>query len=133
MRIGLDVMGGDYAPKATIAGAVLAMKELHKGTIVLIGDKKKIHDELKKHEAPVDRYEIVHAPDVIGMGESPIKAFTQKPHSSISIGFHLLAEKKINAFASAGNTGAMLVGAMYSIKTIPGVIRPCVTSILPQE
>ena len=134
MRIGLDVMGGDHAPKAIIAGAVLAMKELHKGSIImLIGDKKKIHEELKKFDAPADKYEIVHAPDTIGMGESPIKAFTQKPHSSIAVGYHLLMEKKINAFASAGNTGAMLVGAMYSIKTIPGVIRPCVTSILPKE
>ena len=134
MRIGLDVMGGDHAPKAVIAGAVLAMKELPRGvTLVLVGDKKKIQDELKRFDIPSDRYEIVHAPDVIGMGESPIKAFTQKPHSSISIGYHLLMEKKISSFASAGNTGAMLVGAMYSIKTIPGVIRPCLTSILPKE
>jgi len=134
MRIGLDVMGGDYAPKATVAGAVLAMKELHRGSvIVLIGDRKKIHEELKKLDAPHDKYEIVHAPDVIGMGESPIKAFTQKPHSSIAVGFHLLMEKKIHAFSSAGNTGAMLVGSMYSIKTIPGVIRPCLTSLVPKE
>lgn len=127
-------MGGDYAPKAVIAGAVLAMKEFGRGvTLILIGDKKKIQEELKKYDAPSDKYEIVHAPDVIGMGESPIKAFTQKPHSSISVGFHLLMEKKIAAFASAGNTGAMLVGSMYSIKTIPGVIRPCLTSILPKE
>ena len=134
MRIGLDVMGGDYAPKAVIAGAVLAMKEFHRGVmLVLIGDKKKIQEELKKFDVPSDKYEIVHTPDVIGMGESPIRAFTQKPHSSIAVGYHLLMEKKINAFASAGNTGAMLVGAMYSIKTIPGVIRPCLTSILPKE
>jgi glycerol-3-phosphate acyltransferase PlsX len=134
MRIGLDAMGGDFAPKAAVAGAVLAMKEFHRGvTVVLIGDKKKIQEELKKYDTPTDKYEIVHAPDTIGMGESPIKAFTQKPHSSIAVGFHLLTEKKINAFASSGNTGAMLVGSMYSIKTIPGVIRPCVTSILPKE
>jgi phosphate acyltransferase len=134
MRIGLDVMGGDYAPKAVIAGAVLAMKEFQRDvTLVLIGDKQKIQDELKEHDAPADRYEIVHAPDAIGMGESPIKAFTQKPQSSIAVGFHLLIEKKINAFASAGNTGAMLVGAMYSVKTIPGVIRPCLTSMGPKE
>lgn len=134
MRIGLDVMGGDYAPKAIVAGAVLAMKESHRGMqLVLIGDKKKIQDELKKYDVPSDKFEIVHAPEVIGMGESPIKAFTQKPHSSISVGYHMLAEKKINAFSSAGNTGAMLVGAMYSIKTIPGVIRPGVSSIVPKE
>ncbi len=133
MKIGLDVMGGDHAPKAIIAGAILAMKELPKDTIVLLGDEKVIREELKSHHAPADRYEIVHAPDMIGMAESPIRAFTQKPKSSIAVGYHLLAEKKINAFASAGNTGAMLVGAMYSVKTIPGVIRPCITTILPKE
>ena len=134
MRIGLDVMGGDFAPKATLEGAVLAMKELEKGSVlVLIGDEKIIADGLKELNAPADKYQIVHAPDVIGMAESPIKAFTSKPKSSIGIGYHLLMEKKIDSFSSAGNTGAMLVGAMYSIKTIPGVIRPCLTSILPKE
>ena len=110
------------------------MKELDKGSVlVLIGDQDSIALELKKHNAPADKYQIVHAPDVIGMAESPIKAFTQKPQSSIAIGYHLLREKKIDAFSSAGNTGAMLVGSMYSVKTIPGVIRPCLTSILPKE
>jgi len=134
MRIGLDVMGGDFAPKAAVTGAVLAMKELDRETsLVLIGDKEKIEAELSGLDAPKEKYEIVHAPDVIGMAESPIKAFTQKPKSSIGIGFHLLVEKKINAFASAGNTGAMLVGSMYSVRTIPGVIRPCLTSMVPKE
>jgi len=134
MKIGLDAMGGDYAPRAAVAGAVLAQKELPRHVLlVLIGDKKKILEELKKHNVSPGQFEIVHAPETIHMGESPIKAFTKKPHSGIAIGFYLLSEKKINAFASAGNTGAMLVGAMYSIKTIPGVIRPCVTSILPKE
>jgi len=134
MRIGLDIMGGDFAPKATIQGAVSAMKELANGsTVVLIGDRDVIAEELKSLHAPSEKYEIIHSPEVIGMAESPIKAFTQKPKSSIAIGYHLLMEKKINAFASAGNTGAMLVGAMYSIKTIPGVIRPCLTSMIPKE
>jgi glycerol-3-phosphate acyltransferase PlsX len=134
MRIGLDVMGGDFAPKAVIDGAVLAMKGLSQGSvIVLIGDKAVIEKELQAVNAPAGKYEIVHAPDVIGMADSPIKAFTQKPKSSIAIGYHLLMEKKIDAFSSAGNTGAMLVGAMYSVKTIPGVIRPCLTSMVPKE
>jgi glycerol-3-phosphate acyltransferase PlsX len=67
------------------------------------------------------------------MGEHPTKAFSQKPNSSISVGFKLLKEKQIDAFASAGNTGAMLVGSMFTVKAIPGVIRPCITSILPKE
>jgi len=134
MKIGLDIMGGDYAPTEIIKGAALAMQELPKGvTLTLIGDEKAINEGLSTLNPPADKYEIVHAKDVINMGESPIKAFTQKPHSSISIGFQLLTEKKIAAFASAGNTGAMLVGSMYSIKTIPGVIRPCLTSMVPKE
>ncbi len=134
MRIGLDVMGGDFAPRAVIDGAVLAMKELTDGSVlVLIGDKEIIEKELRSVNAPAGKYEIVHASDMIGMAESPIKAFTQKPKSSIAIGFHMLMEKKLDSFTSAGNTGAMLVGAMYSIKTIPGVIRPCLTSMVPKE
>ena len=121
-------------PPVVVAGAVAAMKELANGSaIVLIGDKEAIAEELKSSDAPADKYEIVHSPEAIGMAESPIKAFTQKPKSSIAIGYHLLMEKKINAFASAGNTGAMLVGAMYSVKTIPGVIRPCLTSMVAKE
>lgn len=127
-------MGGDFAPKAVIDGAVLAMRELAKGSVmVLIGDKEIIQKELQAVDVPEDKYEIVHSSDVIGMAESPIKAFTQKPKSSIAIGYHLLMEKKIDTFSSVGNTGAMLVGAMYSIKTIPGVIRPCLTSMVPKE
>ncbi len=134
MRIGLDIMGGDYAPDATIAGAILALKEIDKSDrIVLIGDEQIIHSKLKEFNADLEDFEIVHAPDTIGMGEKPIKAFTQKPNSSISIGFKLLKAKKIDAFSSAGNTGAVLVGAMYSVNTIPGVIRPSIAGLIPKE
>ncbi len=134
MKIGLDVMGGDYAPDATLKGAILAQKEISKSDrIVLIGDENIIISKLKEFDANLDDFDIVHAPDVIGMGEKPIKAYTQKPNSSISIGFKLLKIKKIDAFSSAGNTGAALVGAMYSVNTIPGVIRPCVSGFIPKE
>ena len=127
-------MGGDYAPDATIAGAILALKEIDKSDrIVLIGDEQIIHSKLKEFNADLEDFEIVHAPDTIGMGEKPIKAFTQKPNSSISIGFKLLKAKKIDAFSSAGNTGAVLVGAMYSVNTIPGVIRPSIAGLIPKE
>jgi glycerol-3-phosphate acyltransferase PlsX len=113
---------------------LLAVKELSADCkLVLIGDETAIKAELQKLNAPVANFEIVHAPDVIGMGEHPTKAFTQKPNSSIYVGFKLLKENKIDAFASAGNTGAMLVGSMYTVKAVPGVIRPCITSILPKE
>jgi glycerol-3-phosphate acyltransferase PlsX len=134
MRIGLDVMGGDFAPSATVKGAVLAQQELaNTATLVLIGDESKIKAELVSENADASLFEIVHAPDQIGMGEHPTKAFVKKPKSSISIGFHLLKEGLLDGFAGAGNSGAMLVGAFYTVKSITGVIRPSITSILPKE
>jgi glycerol-3-phosphate acyltransferase PlsX len=134
MKIGIDIMGGDHAPDATIAGSILAYKALPKDVrLVLIGDQELIHKGLAKHGADASNFDIVHASEVISMGEHPTKAFSQKPNSSISIGFHLLKEGTIDGFASNGNTGAMLVGSMFSVKTIAGVIRPCITSILPKE
>lgn len=135
MRIGIDIMGGDFAPKATTAGAVLAHKELaEKGiTLVLVGNKQEIEKELEANQIEKDLFEIVHTEEVIGMGEHPIKAFKSKPKSSIGLGFHLLKEGMLDGFASAGNTGAMMIGAMYSVQTIPGIIRPSITSVLPKE
>ena len=134
MRIGIDIMGGDFAPQKTVHGAILAQKELTEGTsIVLFGDKNKILSELKSHNIPEYFFEIVDCTDVIGMGEHPVKAFKQKPNSSISVGFHHLATGKIDGFTSAGNTGAMFVGGFYSVKAISGVIRPCISTVLPKE
>jgi glycerol-3-phosphate acyltransferase PlsX len=134
MNIGLDIMGGDHAPDSTIRGAVLAYKEIsNTDRLFLFGDEEKIRMGLQKEGADADKFVIIHAPEVIGMSEAPIKAFTQKPHSSISVGFHFLKEGKIDAFASAGNSGAMVVGSMYSIEMIQGIIRPCTTVVLPKE
>lgn len=133
LRIALDVMGGDFAPKATIGGAILSHKEIgQQHQIVLIGDEELILSELKKEDYAATNFEIIHAPDIIGMGEHPTKAFAQKPNSSISVGFSLLKDKKIDAFSGAGNSGAMLVGAMFSVKSVPGVIRPCITTLMPK-
>ncbi len=132
MRIGIDILGGDFAPDANISGAVLAQKLLPKDAkIVLIGDRDQILSGLSALDASVDDFEVVHAPDVITMHDHPTRAIPQKPNSSIAVGFDLLSQKKIDAFASTGNTGAMLVGAIYKINTIPGIIRPCITSTLP--
>lgn len=134
MNIGLDIMGGDYAPDATIDGAILARKVLpDTDTIVLFGDEGLIQSKLKEMGAESNDFHIVHAPDMIGMSEQPIKAFTQKPHSSISVGFHYLKEGKIDAFASAGNSGAMVVGSMYNTEMINGILRPCTAGVLKKE
>lgn len=132
MKIGVDVHGGDFAPDANLAGAVLAKKELPSDTeIVLIGDQEVILSGLSALNADASNFKIVHAPDTITMHDHPARALSQKPESSIAIGFGLLAKGELNAFASTGNTGAMLVGSMYVINAIPGVIRPCITSTLP--
>jgi phosphate acyltransferase len=134
MRIGIDIMGGDYAPLETTMGAILARKELPSDVeLVLIGDREAIQAILKDKGEDPSSYKIINASEIIGMGEHPTKAISQKPDSSIAIGFGLLKEGKIDAFASAGNTGAMLVGSMFSVKAIPGIMRPSLTTIVPQE
>lgn len=134
MKIGIDVMGGDYAPEEPIKGATLAQKEISDtDRIVLIGNKEVIISQLKLENADEKNFDIVHASEIIEMGEHPTKAIQQKPNSSIAIGFYLLKEKKIDAFISAGNTGAMLVGTMFSIKTIPGILRPTIGTIYPKD
>lgn len=132
MKIGIDILGGDFAPEANIAGAVLAKKELPQDVqLVLIGDQEQILSGLNALGESADDYVIAHAPDVITMHDHPTRAIPQKPYSSIAVGFDLLAKNEIDVFASTGNTGAMLVGSIYKINTIPGIIRPCITSVLP--
>lgn len=133
MKIGLDVLGGDHAPKATILGAIAAQKELSEGQIiVLFGDESDCRLQIKESGGDPEKFEYQHAPENISMHEHPTKAVTHKPNSSISKGFELLREGVIDSFASAGSTGAMLVGSMFSIKTIPGVSRPAIATIVPK-
>ena len=132
MRIAIDISGGDFAPSANVLGAILAQKELSSDVrIVLIGREEDIRETLDNESVSHDLFDFVHAPDIITMHDHPTRAITQKPQSSISVGFQLLADKEIHSFASTGNTGAMLVGSIYKVNSIPGVIRPCITSLLP--
>jgi len=129
MRIGIDIMGGDFAPEATTLGAILAHKELSENdTLVLIGDENKIKAILDRENVDASNFEIIHSSEVIEMNDHPAKAFSKKQNSSINIGYKLLASGKIDGFAGAGSTGAMMVGAMYTVKLIPGVIRPVITA-----
>jgi len=133
MKIGLDIMGGDYAPKATVLGAIAAYSALSPSEhLVLIGDKEVATGILRENNFNPDHFEYVHTTEVIGMGEHPTKAVVQKPNSSISVGFQLLKDGNIDAFSSAGNTGAMLVGSLFSVKAIPGVQRPAMTAMAPK-
>jgi glycerol-3-phosphate acyltransferase PlsX len=134
MRIGIDIMGGDFAPKATTLGAILALKEVPSDCrIVLIGDEPMTKSILAENGVDASLFDFIHADQVIEMGEHPTRALSQKPNSSLSIGFQMLKEGNIDAFASAGNSGAMLVGSMFSVKTIPGMNRPAICSYLPKE
>ncbi len=127
-------MGGDYAPDSTVKGSLLAKEELgEECELFLIGDGSTIEKKISEHGGSKDDFTIVHAEDVIEMNEHPTKVFGKKPNSSIAIGFGLLKEKKIDAFCSVGNTGAMLVGSMYTVRAIPGVIRPSITTVVPKE
>lgn len=127
-------MGGDFAPKAIVLGAILAQKELPiEDRIVLFGNRALIEEEIKSNDASVDDFDIVNAEDIIDMHDKPIRALANKPNSSIALGFQYLKEGKINTFASAGNTGVMLVGTMYSVGVIEGILRPCLAALLPKE
>jgi len=134
MRIGIDIMGGDYAPQKTVHGAILALDELPNNIeIVLFGKEREILAELKLHNFSKDNFKIIDCPDVISMGEHPTKAFRSKPNSSIAKGFEYLAKEKIDGFASAGNTGAMFIGGFYSVKAITGILRPAISTLIPRE
>jgi phosphate acyltransferase len=134
MRIGVDIMGSDHGPVVPIRAAVMAAKELPAGArLVLIGDAEAIKKGLQAEGADESAFDIIASQDDITFNDNATKALQAKPRSSISIGFHLLKEGKIDAFASTGNTGAMLVGSIFSVKPIPGVIRPCIPSVVPKE
>lgn len=134
MKVGLDVMGGDRAPDATVKGAILAHKAVkEQGSIVLIGDEKVIRNKLQELKADENDFGIVHSEDTIQMGENPTKAYKLKTNSSINVGFRLLKSGEIDAFASAGNSGAMLVGSMYSVKAVEGIARPATAGVFPRQ
>ena len=134
MNIGLDMMGGDFAPLEAVKGALQYLQaEDQTATLVLIGDESKLDPLITEYKIPEDKIKIVHAEQVIDMHEHPTKALKEKLKSSIAIGFQLLASGHIDAFISAGNTGAMLVGALFTIKTFDGVLRPTISTIIPKE
>ncbi len=132
MRIGIDIMGGDFAPGNIIQGAIDAVPKLGKDSkLVLFGDKAQIVTACEKVQFDYSKVEIVPTTEVIEMNDHPAKAFQQKNNSSITVGFGALGAGKIDGFASAGSTGAMLVGAMMVVKPIEGIMRPCIATEFP--
>ena len=128
------MMGGDFAPVEAVKGTLqYFQQDSSSAALVLIGDETKLNPLLAEYKIPTDKIKVVHADQIIDMHEHPTKALKEKQRSSIAVGFHLLATGKIDAFISAGNTGAMLVGALFSIKALEGVLRPTISTIIPKE
>lgn len=132
MVIGIDMMGGDYAPLEAVKGIKLFQEQSQPVSLFLLGDENAINPLLSEFKIDKTDISVVNAPQVIGMHEHPTKALKEKQQSSIAVGFHLLATGKMDAFISAGNTGAMLVGSLFSIKAIEGVIRPTISTVIPK-
>ncbi len=133
MRIALDAMGSDRAPSVEIEGAVGALRELEGDfRVVLVGNTEVLEAELARHpDAPRDRIDLVHASTRIEMGESPAQAIRRKQDSSIVVGLNLLKRGEVDAFISAGSTGAAMAGSAILLGVLPGVDRPAIGTVLP--
>ena len=131
MRILVDAMSGDNAPLELIKGAALASKRFTNAQIVLVGDENVISDVAVTNEIDITGIEIIKSTSVISMEDSPLSAIRDKKDSSMSIGFKALARAEVDAFVSAGNTGALVTGATIIAKRIPGINRAAIASILP--
>ncbi len=132
MIIAIDAMGGDFAPESVVDGAKQALKLLpDTDYLVLIGNKTILTDLFGDLSA-YSQLKLVDAAEIIEMGEHPTKALSQKPNSSISIGFKMLKNHEFDVFCSAGNTGAMMVGSMFSVKVIEGIQRPAIVGFAPK-
>ncbi|MDR2848991.1 MAG: phosphate acyltransferase, partial [Verrucomicrobiota bacterium] len=133
MRIALDVMGGDHAPHEIVHGAVEASIKLKDiDCVLMVGDETAIRAELAKYpKANLDRLKIIHAPEAIGMDESPATAVRKKKQCSINICMELVKSKEADAMVSAGNSGAVTASAVFCLGRTPGVLRPAIATVLP--
>jgi glycerol-3-phosphate acyltransferase PlsX len=131
MRIALDAMGGDHAPGPVVAGAVKAVQAVSDLCVVLVGDQAQVEPLLASAGAGRERLETFHCTQVVKMEESPIVALRKKPDNSISRCWQLLAEHKVDAMVSAGNTGAMVAGGFRLKLFLKNVRRPGIAAVLP--
>jgi phosphate acyltransferase len=130
LRIALDAMGGDLAPKATLEGAVDAARDFQI-EIVLVGDREMMVRELGEYDIRGLPITIEHAPEIVAMDDSPLVSVLAKPESSIHVGLDLIKRGKVDAFVSAGNSGAVMATAMTILGNLPGVDRPAIASMVP--
>lgn len=133
MRILVDAMGGDNAPDEIVRGCIDAVNESGGYDVLLIGDNKKINRIIKEKKFNNSRLKIVHAQEIITNEDLPTKAIRNKKDSSMVVGFNLLKEKKGDVFLSAGNSGALLAGALFILGRLEGVDRPALAPVLPTK
>lgn len=132
VRVAVDAMGGDHAPGVVVEGAVEAAQEGGDALrVLLVGREDEVRTELDRIGAPEGLVHVVDAPDVVGMGESPSVALKSKPRSSIHVGIGAVKAGHADAFASAGNTGAVMAMALFGLGRLPGVLRPALPGYLP--
>jgi glycerol-3-phosphate acyltransferase PlsX len=130
MQIALDAMGGEQAPHATVEGAIMAARN-GGARIILVGDEEHVYRELEKHDTSGLSLSVYHAPNVIGMHESPALAVRQNRDSSIKVALGLVKEGEADAVVSAGNSGAAMAFAMFVLKKLEGVERPAIATLHP--
>lgn len=136
MRIALDAMGTDRAPATEVLGALSALRELEDDIeLVLVGDQSSISDELARHsqEASTSRLQIHHAPDRVPQGEPSAAVVRRRPDSSIVVGLQLLRAGEVDAFVSAGSTGAVMAASFFVLGTLEGVDRPTIGTPIPTK
>lgn len=131
MKILVDAMSGDHAPLEILKGASLAAKEYKEHNILLVGDQNIISHIAVTNEIDIAGIEIIHADAVISMEDNPICVVRDKKNSSMSVGLKALAHGEVDAFVSAGNTGALITGATIIVKRILGINRPAIASVIP--
>ena len=131
MIIAVDAAGGDHYPKNPVLGALSAIKEFEGLTILLVGPKKLVQDELSKHSFDQDRIQVVDSPEIVEMTDSASAALKQKPNSSIAKGISMHKQGQCHGFVSAGNTGALLAASMFILGKLKGILRPTIATYYP--
>lgn len=132
IKIALDAMGGDMAPAGTVEGAISAVKDISQGVkVVLVGRREAIEGHIGREGLDGTKLEIVDAPDVVGMSESPATAIRRKRNSSIAVAMRLHREGEVHAVVSAGNTGAVVASSLLSLGRLPGIERPAIVIYIP--
>ncbi len=133
IKVALDAMGGDHAPGEMILGAVNAVKDHDSIQVLVVGLEDMVRSELAKHSYPQDRIKVVPATEVIGTSEHPANAIRTKKDSSIVVAMKLVKNGEADAFVSAGNSGAILVGGQIIVGRSKGVERPPFGALIPTE